>query len=79
MKKIKINILASDFKNNTFCNMTDGLEGCPMERGLIRAGIRWGDLDYNINLEFLKAHTRIFNAFNNPDLIEDFSFEIILK
>ena len=81
MKTVTINILASDFKNNNFFNFKEGIEGCPMERGLVRAGIKdpgWNNLIVNIpNQEpFDLAHKKIFEMFHSYIPIQDFSFEL---
>lgn len=74
--KVKIEILASDFKDNSFYNMEDGLEGCPIER----AGINKLD-----NLAYSIAHNTkigddyvgniVSNMFENKNP-KDFTFEI---
>lgn len=81
MKKVTVNILASDFENNSFFNM-ERENGCPMQRAFKRTGLYLGKEDfYNTSSYFKqeivrKADTRVCRMFMHMETVEDFSFKV---
>lgn len=74
MRKVKIDILASEFDNNSFYIVGGGEFGCPMNRGLFRAGLTW--VSVRSQDSFREAHSRIKRMFRGQEPIQDFSFEL---
>lgn len=76
MKKVIINVLASDFVNNSFTNAEPGLDGCPLERAFTRA-IPDKKCHYVLLVPFDNiVEDKVIDMFYERQPIEDFSFDI---
>jgi hypothetical protein len=82
MRKVTINVLASDFENNRYLNCSLGSDGCPLQRAFIRAGVfseykgsYQNYLDFNGGSLY---EEKVQYMFKGDIPIEDFSFEITL-
>jgi hypothetical protein len=79
--KHTINVLASDFENNSYNNAACDMSGCPLQRAYMRAGVV--DLGEGYTLIFDpqegitgQADDKVIQMFRGIIPIEDFSFEI---
>lgn len=82
MAQITVNVLASDFEGNSYDNIRKDMQGCPLQRAFMRAGIVKEGKSYcclpdkiydNLHGE---PDSKVLSMFNGIIPVEDFSFTV---
>lgn len=81
MAQVTVNVLASDFKDNYYCNLSDDMDGCPLQRAFIRAGLvkegeSYKSLPRSVFHWDHPAETKVVAMFEGLIPVEDFSFTV---
>jgi hypothetical protein len=86
MPKVTVHVLAEDFKDNKYDNYNLNMDGCPLERAFLRAGIINEGISYSCHRGYVHLSEsvpllpwpdeRVLDMFDGDIPIEDFSFDI---
>ena len=76
MEKI-VTVLASDFENNDYFNTSENMDGCPLQRAFIRAGLIEEGESYMKHFTFRSVDAKVFDMFRGEEDKKDLQFLVI--